>query len=781
MKNHHISIQILGLLAMVLPLLAVTQTTLAQPINTQNYQHPIRVACVGDSITEGTANADHRTNSWPLILQRLLETQHPTAQWDVQNFGRSGATLLKQSTKPYWDENVYQQAFDFNPDVVVINLGTNDASIRNWDNASNFIPDYLDLVDRFAALPTKPRIYLSNLTPIYPRFDRYVPFLERRAEATYFISQVAAKRNLTVINLITPLLKHPEMFPDGLHPNTAGNGIMAAQVFLALTGKDPTADLTIAKPQTLPDTPTEFIKNGRSINTRSKWTTVEGIIQGTGDVNLLKANTSLGAGPFHLQARLRMTFQENSAAAFVIDGNTFGFEGARGTLFRNGKDLGFRLLFNSPDVFERESWINFEVIRNASNQVWFIINDRIVEMATIPGPIRTIAFDPMRSTMQISDLAIAGDLQPPPPISMEKSTIPLIDLDNETQRQVIVDREPGQYLGHVTTTLLDDGKTILAVYPKGHGRGPIVYKKSADGGLTWSDRLPTPENWATSLEVPTIHKVVDPKTNQRRHVVWSGLYPARLAVSEDEGQSWSELKTVGKRGREWGGIVVMGFVKQLANGSYLAMFHDDGRFFTVQNKRTNPPTFTLYQTFSHDGGLTWTYPQNIWQGQDLHLCEPGIARSPDGKTLAVLLRENSRQKNSHIIFSNDEAQTWSTPKELPSALTGDRHTTKYAHDGRLVITFRDTAAGSPTQGDWVAWVGTYDDLVNGKEGQYRIRLKDNQHRWDTAYPGLELLPDGTFVATTYGHWIENEEPYILSVRFTLDELDKKLVNRQNSE
>jgi hypothetical protein len=62
-------------------------------------------------------------------------------------------------------------------------------------------------------------------------------------------------------------------------------------------------------------------------------------------------------------------------------------------------------------------------------------------------------------------------------------SIPLIDLAGETYRQIIVDKEPGQYLGHPTTVLLEDNKTIIAVYPKGHGRGAIVMKKSTDGGF----------------------------------------------------------------------------------------------------------------------------------------------------------------------------------------------------------------------------------------------------------------------------------------------------------
>lgn len=349
-------------------------------------------------------------------------------------------------------------------------------------------------------------------------------------------------------------------------------------------------------------------------------------------------------------------------------------------------------------------------------------------------------------------------------------SIPLIDLANETHRQVIVDREPGQYLGHPTTVLLEDGRTILCVYPKGHGRGAIVLKRSTDGGRSWSERLPTPQSWETSKETPTIHRVVGPD-GKKRLIVWSGLYPARLAVSEDDGHTWSELKPAGA----WGGIVVMGFAEPLrtGRGHYLAMFHDDGRFFTAQPQQKNPVEFTLYQTRSTDGGLTWSVPQPVWRGTEIHLCEPGAIRSPDGKQLAVLLRENSRRKNSHVIFSSDEGRTWSEPRELPGALTGDRHTGKYAPDGRLFISFRDTTLESPTQGDWVAWVGRYEDIVQGREGQYRVRLMKNHHRWDCAYPGVEVLPDGTIVTTTYGHWTPGEPPYVVSVRLKLSELDER--------
>ena len=213
----------------------------------------------------------------------------------------------------------------------------------------------------------------------------------------------------------------------------------------------------------------------------------------------------------------------------------------------------------------------------------------------------------------------------------------------------------------------------------------------------------------------------------------------------------------------------MASVERLDDGSALALFHDDGRFIAGGGRATE--TMTVYQCRSADGGLTWSAPRAIWSGSDVHLCEPGVVRSPDGGRLALLLRENRRRRNAHVMLSDDEGRTWSAPRELPGALTGDRHVARYAPDGRLLVSFRDTTHESPTQGDWVAWVGTWEDLVAGREGQYRVRLMDNHHRWDCAYPGVEVLPDGTIVTTTYGHWTEGEPPYVVSVRLTLAELD----------
>lgn len=387
-------------------------------------------------------------------------------------------------------------------------------------------------------------------------------------------------------------------------------------------------------------------------------------------------------------------------------------------------------------------------------------------------------------------------------------SIPFIDLDSWKERQFVVDKEDGSYLGHPSSVLLEDGRTIIVTYPRGHGKGAIVMKTSEDGGLTWSERLPVPDNWSTSQEVPILYPVED-ANGKKRIIMFSGKSSAaRLAISEDQGKSWSDLKKIG----DWSGIVVMSDLIPLKQkGHYMAMFHDDERFITdrdpdasYQNwKSKNLQRFTLYKTFSYDGGLSWTKPDTVFSSRVIHLCEPGIIRSPDSNQIAVLLRENSRRMNSHIIFSNDEGNTWTPPHPLPNSISGDRHQALYMPDGRLLISFRDRSAGyfkfnhlkrackdcdedmlyeqagpiSPTFGDWVAWVGTYEDLLEGREGQYRVRFKDNKKGSDCAYPAMELLPDGTVVAITYGHWIEGESPYILGFRFKIEELDQ-IVNSQ---
>jgi hypothetical protein len=146
----------------------------------------------------------------------------------------------------------------------------------------------------------------------------------------------------------------------------------------------------------------------------------------------------------------------------------------------------------------------------------------------------------------------------------------------------------------------------------------------------------------------------------------------------------------------------------------------------------------------------WSEPVVIADVKGKKPCEPFAFRSPNNRELCCLMRENTHKGHSLMMFSRDEGRTWSRPKDTPWGLTGDRHYGLYTNDGRLVIAFRDKAIGSATYNHFVAWVGTYDDIRNNRPGEYRIKLLTSYDgRGDCGYPGMERLPDGTIIATTY--------------------------------
>lgn len=342
-----------------------------------------------------------------------------------------------------------------------------------------------------------------------------------------------------------------------------------------------------------------------------------------------------------------------------------------------------------------------------------------------------------------------------------------LDLSTDTSRRVLVDRVPGEYLGPPSTVLLEDGHTLLVVYPKGPSAGPLCLRRSEDGGRTWSGKLPTPMSWRTSRDVPTLHRLVDPQGKQRLFV-FTGQFPMRMSSSDDDGKTWTEFSPVG----DFGGLTAMSSIERLKDGSYMGLFHDDGRFIAGKGVTLDAPRYIIFKCLSTDGGLTWSKPARVAQHAEADLAEPCAVRSPDGKEIALILRENRRQRGSASCSTRDEGATWTEAHEIRLALTGDRHVARYAPDGRLLVSFRDMVKNGPTFGDWIVWVGTYQDLTSQFPGQYRVRLLDEpKGAADCAYSAVEVLPDGTFVLTGNGRWNEDEEPYIVSVRLGLSELD----------
>lgn len=346
-----------------------------------------------------------------------------------------------------------------------------------------------------------------------------------------------------------------------------------------------------------------------------------------------------------------------------------------------------------------------------------------------------------------------------------------IDLSGDAGRQTVIEKGTEEtYQGHPTTLLMPDGKTMFAVWTHGHGGPCGPMKRSDDGGVTWSGRLNVPENWSSVRNCPTIYRLIDPQKKSRLFV-FAGQGPGgtrqpdngemHQSISEDGGQTWSPMKPNGL-------ICVMPFcsIMPTTDGKKLIGLSNIRRPGDAADRFSN----VLAQSESSDGGLTWSEWNIILDLNPLKACEPEMIRSPDGKQLLCLYRENMKRE-AGFMTSDDEGKTWSAPRRLPQALVGDRHKAKYAPDGRLVICFRDKSSEFGTRNHFVAWVGRYDEI--GKESSgIRIKLVHSHAGPDCGYPGLELLPDGTFVATTYIKMKPGPEKHsIVSTRFRLEDLE----------
>ncbi len=408
-------------------------------------------------------------------------------------------------------------------------------------------------------------------------------------------------------------------------------------------------------------------------------------------------------------------------------------------------------------------------------------------------------------------------------------TIPVLDLseipDNVkgTKFEYLYDLstvdDSKNYMAHPDSVLLKNGN-ILTMYPAGHGKGAVLTKISTDRGLTWSESLKnTPKSWEESKETPTVYRLqfTDGKTPDKLIMIsanpkwWNETSTTggfNCSISSDEGETWSEFQRFFdlKSENPIIPVVAMASLTQLKeNGEFvdkwMGFFHNSDFY-----------NYKTILTFDEQGNMQWSVPEKYFAEhreieKESNMCEVEVIRSENGKgdELCLISRSNSKKMNSLISFSDDEGKTWSEPKQAPAALNGERHKADYTDDGRLFITFRSIERGKKAKANakstttngwisegWIAWVGTYDDLKNGTEGQYRIKLahiytnKQKKPEYyaeaDTGYCGNVVLSDDTVVTSTYGKFSPNEKTdnkkelktYIASKRINLKDTDALL-------
>ncbi|MGN0249765.1 MAG: GDSL-type esterase/lipase family protein [Oliverpabstia sp.] len=194
--------------------------------------HPIqKIACVGDSITFGTGIENREDNCYPVLLQNALGTE----DYQVGNFGVEGAAVQKNSDKPYCEEERFQKSIDFEPDIVILMLGTNDTKAVNWKDGASFQNDYEAMLKSYASLSSSLSM-IAMTPPALFAFSEDGQAIKAEADAIIceeakIIREICQDKKIPVIDLYEISGSHPEWFnSDGVHPNENGAEAIAKEV-----------------------------------------------------------------------------------------------------------------------------------------------------------------------------------------------------------------------------------------------------------------------------------------------------------------------------------------------------------------------------------------------------------------------------------------------------------------------------------------------------------------------------------------------------------------------
>ncbi|NCC55558.1 MAG: LPXTG cell wall anchor domain-containing protein [Erysipelotrichia bacterium] len=396
------------------------------------------------------------------------------------------------------------------------------------------------------------------------------------------------------------------------------------------------------------------------------------------------------------------------------------------------------------------------------------------------------------------------------------STLKQYELDEKFLSDI--EKAPGtdrQYLGQPDMVRTSTGRLISA-YPVGHGHGPIVMQISDNDGKTWTEKKDIPASWEYCQETPTLY-VLNLADGTERIMLISACPPWDLnkggwetSYSDDNGNTWTEYQHFHANlpdGTKNSSVVGMASLVQLKDESGNFIQKWMGVYHTM-----NYVNYKTYLTFDDNGNEVWSVPEAyLSEYRDIEkqyqICEVGMFRSPDGKRIVGLARSQSHNNPATLIYSDDEGKTWSKPMDLPGSLAGERHKVVYDPiSNRLVVTFREIKHdlngnnqfdGNTdwTCGEWIAWVGTYEDLMEQNDGEYTFIIandySNNAKSGDTGYAGVVVLEDGTFIMNSYGHWdkefsqswpngVTSDLCYIKQAKFKLGDIENAnhLVSRK---
>ena len=344
-------------------LLLISLCTLVLPIKAQK-----RVACIGDSVTEGYGISDSTLN-YPAQLQKLLGSG-----FVVGNFGHSGATLLKKGHNPYHKTKAYTKALSFKPDVIVIALGLNDTDPRNWPNYKNeFLADYSQLIKDFRKINPKVEVFVCTMAPIFSGHRRFLSGTRDWFDQIQaLIPQIAKAQDATLIDNNSALAARIDLFEDYLHPNNRGAQLIAENIAPYIKPIQQALSLheTFGNHMVLQREVINKIRGKASANEtvtiefkNKKYHTISNRI-GNWEIDLPAQSAG---GPFSIKIR---TTNSKIELTDVLFGDVYLSSGQSNMAFELQHALGADSILNKVQLFEKIRVFKNKNLIETSNIVW---------------------------------------------------------------------------------------------------------------------------------------------------------------------------------------------------------------------------------------------------------------------------------------------------------------------------------------------------------------------------------------------------------------------------